>query len=51
MDWHGRIPPVRMPKLLVRATLANLDEPKHFEDRDDLARGFRAGSLPILMEQ
>jgi len=26
-----------MPELLVRATLANLDETKRFEDRNDLA--------------
>jgi len=37
MNGHGRVPPVLMPKLFVRATLANLDETKRFEDNNDLA--------------
>lgn len=38
MEWYGRTPAVRMPKLLVRTALTNLLESKPLQNRNDLAR-------------
>jgi hypothetical protein len=38
MHWRGGGPAVRMPKLLMRATLPNFDEPETLKPRDNLAR-------------